>query len=76
MQLSSTIGDFLISTFLVGHLYDAEKKRQHNNSAECYGKVCFQRAFTVVALLGFVSCIASAALYLRTRRRYREEFAP
>ncbi len=72
VQLASILGDSVLSTALAGHLYDLERKRQHHNGTECFGKVCFQKAFIVVAGIAFMSCIASLTLMMRTRKKYHQ----
>jgi len=71
ITLSSVFGDFLLSTALSGRLYDYERRKQ-NNGTECYGKVCFRQTFNIVSGVAFFTCFVSLALYLRSRRKYKE----
>ncbi|QDZ24514.1 MFS general substrate transporter [Chloropicon primus] len=70
--LSSVFGDFLLSTQLSGRFYDYQRKKQHHASAECYGRVCFRQTFMVVSGIAFLSCFAALALFLRSRKKYKQ----
>jgi MFS family permease len=72
IQISASIGDFVLSTALAGHLYDLERRKQHEDGDECYGRACFRKTFMIIAGLTLLCCIASFSLLLRTRKKYKE----
>lgn len=68
IAIASPIGSYIFSVRVVGYIYDM----QAQGSGTCTGRNCFMLPFLIMASATLIGSAVSFALFLRTRRFYKQ----
>ncbi|ONK75252.1 uncharacterized protein A4U43_C03F14940 [Asparagus officinalis] len=68
IAIASPVGSYIFSVRVVGYIYD----REASESGMCIGRSCFMLSFLIMASVTLGGSFISFALFLRTRRFYKE----
>ncbi|OMO96587.1 Nodulin-like protein [Corchorus capsularis] len=69
IAIASPVGSYIFSVRVIGHFYDKVATGEDNS---CYGSQCFMLSFFIMASVAFLGFLVAFALFLRTRRFYRQ----
>ncbi|KAH1080226.1 hypothetical protein J1N35_019987 [Gossypium stocksii] len=69
IAIASPIGSYIFSVRIIGYIYDKMATSEDNS---CYGTQCFMLSFFIMAAVAFLGFLIAFALFLRTRRFYRQ----
>ncbi|KMZ65092.1 Nodulin-like / Major Facilitator Superfamily protein [Zostera marina] len=72
ISVASPLGSYVLSVKVTGYLFD--KVEEEQASDDCSGPQCFRLSFMIMAVVALNGCAFSSALFLRTRKFYRELF--
>ncbi|KAL2935933.1 Protein NUCLEAR FUSION DEFECTIVE 4, partial [Bienertia sinuspersici] len=67
IAIASPVGTYLLSVWVIGHIYDEEAGEGHS----CYGVHCFMKSFFILAFVSFLGFLAAFTLFFRTRAFYK-----
>lgn len=69
IAIASPIGSYIFSVRIIGYIYDKMATGEDNS---CYGTQCFMLSFFIMAAVALLGFLIAFALFLRTRRFYRQ----
>ncbi|XWS60631.1 hypothetical protein CRYUN_Cryun07bG0051900 [Craigia yunnanensis] len=69
IAIASPVGSYIFSVRIIGYLYDKVATGEDNS---CYGTRCFMLSFFIMASVAFFGFLVAFALFIRTRRFYRQ----
>ncbi|TYH42022.1 hypothetical protein ES332_D11G034600v1 [Gossypium tomentosum] len=69
IAIASPIGSYIFSVRIIGYIYDKMATGEDNS---CYGTQCFMLSFFIMAAVALLGFLVAFALFLRTRRFYRQ----
>ncbi|OMO61446.1 Nodulin-like protein [Corchorus olitorius] len=69
IAIASPVGSYIFSVRVIGYFYDKVATGEDNS---CYGSQCFMLSFFIMASVAFLGFLVAFALFLRTRRFYRQ----
>lgn len=68
IAIASPVGSYILSVKVVGSIYDSEA----SSTGVCTGRNCFMLSFLIMASFALLGVGVSLALFLRTRRFYKQ----
>ncbi|XVF12014.1 hypothetical protein REPUB_Repub08aG0078100 [Reevesia pubescens] len=69
IAIASPVGSYIFSVRIIGYLYDKVATGEDNS---CYGTRCFMLSFFIMASVAFFGFLVAFALFIRTRKFYRQ----
>lgn len=66
IAIASPVGTYILSVWVIGHIYDKETGEGHS----CYGVHCFKVSFFILAFVSFLGFLVALTLFFRTRVFY------
>lgn len=67
IAIASPVGTYLLSVWVIGHIYDKEA----GDEKSCSGVHCFMASFFILACASFLGFLVALTLFFRTRRFYK-----